>query len=105
MFKFLSKRKSFFFVVGLIHFGLLATWVLLGEYHRVNAPFSPISETGHIYSLAYHGQYAYLTWNEYAVYWGSFIGCGINFIVASIIDDLYFRKNEVTDWRNPKIED
>lgn len=104
MFKFLSKRKVFLATFSLIHFGLLACWMLLGEYHRVNAPFSPISETGHIYSLAYHGQYAYLTWNEYAVYWGSFLAFGINFIFAFIVDG-YLKKKEDNDWRNPKIED
>ncbi len=102
MFNVLSKRKTFLVVAGLIHFGLLAGWVLLNEYHNANAPRFPDSQSGRIYSLAFHGTYGYLTRSEYFTFWALPMGCIANLIVGSLLDYYYFPKKIDIDWKNPK---
>lgn len=105
MFTFLTKRKVFLAIMGSVHLGLLGCWVILAEYHRINAPFSPNPQTGQTYSLTYHGDYAYVTVYEYIVIWTIPLGCLLGLVFTSLIDDHYFKKKEDIDWKNPKTDD
>ena len=105
VFKLISKRRTWNLISGAVFTGSLAEWVGLGEYYRVNAPWSPVEETGHIYSLAYHGTYAYLTWYEYIIYWALTLLCASVVIVGFLIDRYASDNEKNRDWRNPKLND
>lgn len=105
MFKLISKRRIWNLLSGIVFAGCLAGWVGLGEYYRVYAPSSPVEETGHTYSLAYHGTFAYLTWYEYVIYWALPLLCALLVIVGSIIDRYASANEKNSDWRNPKLND